>query len=179
MQKTPHFPPGPPLHPPVGSVTPSLTLGDICRRFSRTRCPPRDAAGPGCLFGSCSLGLSFISSIVFTSASRSASSPAAGSPVLNHRSARRLPGAGFMPPSTSPLDGYPKNVRKPPPAFFFYFFLLFFLFYLILLNLPALPHCFPLLPFGRGVILALEACSDTWLLAARGFGSRRLRAALR
>lgn len=46
--------------------------------------------------------------------------------------------------------------------------LIFLIFFLILLNLPVLPHCFPLLPFGCGALLALEACSDTWLLAAWG-----------
>lgn len=61
------------------------------------------------------------------------------------------------------------GIQKPfaslPPLPFFLFLPYFFV---ILLNLPALPHCFPLLPFGRGVILALDTCSDTWLLAARG-----------
>lgn len=77
-----------------------------------------------------------------------------------------------MLPSMPRLDRYPKAVCKPPLPFFIIFFFL-------LLNLPALPHYFPLLPFGHGAILALEACSDTWLLAARGFGTGALRAALR
>lgn len=119
----------------------------------------------GQLFGSCSLGLSFISSIVFTSASPSASFPAAGSLLLNHCSAQQLPGTGSMPR----LDGGSKSRLQTSLCLFsFSNFLNFFFFFLILLNLPVLPHRFPFLPFGCRALLALEACSDTWLLAAWG-----------
>lgn len=66
---------------------------------------------------------------MFTSASPSASFPATGSLVLNHCSARRLPGAGFMPPSVPRLDGDPKAVCKPPPAFLFFSFFFSSLFF--------------------------------------------------
>lgn len=112
--KTPRSPPDSPLCSPLGlsdPFQPVLKLMDICWRFSSTWNPLWETAGSGWLFSSCSLGLFFISSIVFTSASPSASFPAAGSLVLNHCSA---PGAGFMPRS----DGEPKAICKPPSASF-------------------------------------------------------------
>lgn len=83
--------------------------------------------------------------------------PAAGSRVLNHCSALRLPDADFILPSMLRLDRYPKAVCKLLCLFF----------------------SFPLLPFGRRASLAQDPCSDTWLLAACSPGTDALRAAPR
>lgn len=106
----------------------------------------------GQLFGSCSLGLSFISSIVFTSASPSASFPAAGSLLLNHCSAQQLPGTGSMPR----LDGGSKSRLQTSLCLFSFSNVLNFFFF------------YPPEPAGAATSLSLP---PFWLQSSLGSGS--------